>query len=290
MTYLIIGYLNDKALSFLSVYARKFIDKFICLDNKDKDTNILDVFENCIFLNKEININTIDLITNTYTIDRILNFYELSEEGHTLAEYNKENYEFVVQLYKLCLKKKIQHMIHLSTSLLYRETLANLRTEEEKSYPTSNYTQSKLNADLYLLNRKKVAVIRVCEIYGMTYDNNYFNNMIKNILDNKEVYLPKDYNYLRGYLNHVDFASLLSRLSLKKSYGLYNISSDFFAPIIGMFSASCKKLNYNKEAIFIEDNSLKYKSVRMDGELIQSEVLFKLEQEKEKFIFYLESL
>lgn len=286
MNYLFVGYLTDVAISYLGIYAKTSEIKFYAIDHRTQNIYSDMGMTYGTFYDDKITIENVTKLFKETTFDKVINFYEV-KEANSLEEYNKENYEFVISLHKLCEEYKVKQFIQISTSDVYGTSSVNICNEEKELVSTSHYTTSKINAEKYLENKKDVTIIRMCDVFGVRYDNNLLNNFINAYEIKGDLIVREDKDYVRGYLDIKDCVYYLHILFDECKYGVFNVSSLYFISATQLVDMMKKELKIRKPIIYTKSKKVVLNSVKLDNEKLVQTTNYQAENQKTKLIYYI---
>lgn len=287
VNYLVIGYLNDISIAYLSVYAKNNKLKFVCIDDKEQNSYINLSYTNAEYIKDEINKQTIEKLIKERNIEKVINFYELKEEGYSLEEYNAINYDFVVDLYNICTKYGVKHFTHMSTALVYKSSYSNFCTEQRDLSITSHYVASKINAELFLLKQNNTLIFRASESFGVLCNDNLLNNLIKDIIEDKEVIIHEDSDFIRNYTHAKDLSFYVNKMSQHNMCGLYNLSSEYFLTAKQLIKIVVKELNYKKEIKYSSSKKVIVDSIKLDNQKLSKKLSYDLSKQSDKLKYTL---
>jgi nucleoside-diphosphate-sugar epimerase len=149
----------------------------------------------------------------------------------------KINENYIRQCIDLCFKKKIKHLIFVSTCSNYGITKSNKMVDENsKLNPLSIYAKSKIKIEKYLKNKLnknkvKITILRFATAFGVSNRMRFdltVNQFVREIFlkNNLEVY---DSGTWRPYCHVKDFAGAIYKSIIskqKKLLDIYNVGSN----------------------------------------------------------------
>ncbi len=285
--YLIVGYLNNHALGYLSVYTKNKNIRFICIDEKEPNEYCDFGLEKIKYYHEKITIESMKKIFSENHIDKVINFHELKEPNRTLIEMNRVNYEFVVDLYQLCESYFVRQFVQISSDEVYGRNRYTYSSETHKPSASDHYTASKINADKYLEGKHNVAIVRMCNTFGILYDDNLLNLLIKGLLEDKELVVHEKSDYVRSYLDSKDCAYFLQKILEKYKTGIYNISSEYFLTAKDIIKYFLEVTETTKEITYTNSVYVKFDCIKLDNRKMMSEADYFIEDQTEKLKFYL---
>jgi nucleoside-diphosphate-sugar epimerase len=149
----------------------------------------------------------------------------------------KINENYITQCIDICFKKKIKHLIFVSTCSNYGITKSNKMVDEDsKLNPLSIYAKSKIKIEKYLkikskTNKIKITILRFATAFGISNRMRFdltVNQFVREIFlkNNLEVY---DSGTWRPYCHVKDFAGAIYKSIIskqKKLLDIYNVGSN----------------------------------------------------------------
>tara|TARA_Y100000590_G_scaffold469618_1_gene658709 strand:+ start:3635 stop:4630 length:996 start_codon:yes stop_codon:yes gene_type:complete len=149
----------------------------------------------------------------------------------------KINENYTIKFINLCLKKKIKHLIFVSTCSNYGITgTKKMVDENSKLNPLSIYAKSKIKIEKYLKikskkNKIKITILRFATAFGISKRMRFdltVNQFVREIFlkNNLEVY---DTGTWRPYCHVKDFAGAIFKTissKNKKLFDVYNVGSN----------------------------------------------------------------
>ena len=149
----------------------------------------------------------------------------------------KINENYIIKFINLCFKKKINHLIFVSTCSNYGITgTKKMVDENSKLNPLSLYAKSKIKIEKYLKkksknNKMKITILRFATAFGISKRMRFdltVNQFVREIFlkNNLEVY---DTGTWRPYCHVKDFAGAIYRTIYKKNnklFDIYNVGSN----------------------------------------------------------------
>ncbi|MFI3252080.1 MAG: NAD-dependent epimerase/dehydratase family protein [bacterium] len=294
MNYLLVGGSSKLAINYINECVGRSTINFICIDNVEIDKEItVDQEVNIYFkyIKTELNKENINKIMNEYPIDRVINFHELREYGHDTIEYTKNNYDFVVDLHDCCVKNKVKHFTQISTANVYGNS-STLRVESDPLKMTDDYIVSKINSELYLLNQTDIpaVVLRVSEVFGNVLKDHYLDRIIKNILNDEEIIIKEDSEFIRTYIDVQDCIYFIDTSSRQKIEGAYNVCSNLHLSSKDILDTIINEFNYTKEVVYTNEKPLNLTSVKVESNSISKLLSYSLTRQELKYKYYIERL
>lgn len=291
MNYLIIGRSTDISITFLNFFVIKSLNNYFVIDPSEySDYLKVDTLKmkNLINIKKEINMTNIESILKENKIDAVVNFHELKVGSK--EELNKINYEFVVDLYNLLDKYNIEYLLHISTTKVYGNSNYTYRNERDRLISTCDYTESKINSDLFLLEKSNVGIMRVAEVFGCLHDNNFLNKIIKDALYMEKITIIEEISFIRSYTDVYDIIYFVNHFMSFKITGVYNVASEYFLDAKTLIYRVLDKLGCSKEIDFKENKDVILTSVKECTLKLMTSFDYIIKKQDKKLNFYLDKV
>ena len=149
----------------------------------------------------------------------------------------KVNENYIIKLINCCYKKKVKHLIFVSTCSNYGITNSNrMVNENSKLNPLSLYAKSKIKIEKYLekksrKNRVKTTILRFATAFGISERMRFdltVNQFVREVFlkNGLEVY---DSGTWRPYCHVKDFAGAICKTISKKNdekFDIFNVGSN----------------------------------------------------------------
>jgi nucleoside-diphosphate-sugar epimerase len=205
---------------------------------------------------------------DTNILKHVDGIMHLSANNDTLSNQSSEmlraNFYDSKNLLKYSIKYRHKFFIYASSTAVYGKT-SNVITEDIKPKANTIYSKSKLKFDKFIVKtnpRLRWTGLRLCNIYGpneiqKTRRSSYLNQILDNMIANKDVYLFEDGTQQRDWCYVEDVCSAFTNAINNSKNGIYNIASGQAVSFIDLFNECAKVTGYKKSPIFIEN---KYKN------------------------------
>ncbi len=293
---LVINYLNYivskqmEAIDYLGLMLPKV--NYICIDEVDKDEEIRlnESNSNFKYYKLELNKENIDYLIKKYNINRVINFHEVTNT--TKEEYTKHNFDFVIDLYHCCEENNVEHITHISSALVYGSSKQVYCTEKSQLKATDDYTDSKINADLFLLSQSnvKTAILRVAEVFGPIYRNTLLDNIIVSILEDKDIIIEEDIDFVRSYIYVQDCIYFVTNSSMNKVNGVYNVCSELHISAKEMIIRMTELFNYTHRIKYVKTKKVSLEKSKVTGNAISELLNYTLTRQRDKFAFFVNEI
>jgi len=173
-----------------------------------------------------------------------------------------------------CNSNNISKIIVTSSAAIYQNS-DNSVDEKSITVSSSPYGQSKLDMEKITIQSKiNYSILRLFNVYGNRQTTGVIANFKKNILENKPLTIFGDGKAIRDFI-HIDDVIDAILLSMKSTFGIYNIASGTGTSINNLAKLFIQLSGKNSEII--------YKSARI-GEIIYS--VANITKSQQKLGFY----
>jgi nucleoside-diphosphate-sugar epimerase len=258
------GYIGTEVSNFFikKKYKVKAIDNLIYNQPKPKKQKN--------FLFQKLDIDKVDKIEKLISQDDIVIILAGLVGDPVTKKYpvvsKKINENSIINVIKLCIKKKIEHLVFVSTCSNYGVVKNNeVVNEKSKLNPISLYAKSKVKIEKYLQKNKKsktkITILRFATAFGLSSRMRFdltINEFVREIFlkNSLEVYESETW---RPYCHVKDFALAIFKViktKRSKTLEIYNVGSN--------------KNNYTKKMIvqkigkFLDINNVKYVDKQKD--------------------------
>lgn len=294
---LVINYLNYIVTK--NMESREFMGmklhriEYICIDEDNLDKAVMlneKIHTNFKFIKMKFKKqNLLDVIKN-YNISHVINFHEVINT--TIEEYTKNNFDFVIDLYDACVECNISHLTHISTTLVYGNSRQTFCNEKTHLKPTCDYTDSKINADLFLLSQNKIptAILRIAEIFGPIYKETLLDKILVSVLEDKDVLIEEEEDFIRSYINVQDCVYFVNSASFNEIKGAYNVCSDLHISAKDMISKLADLFNYQDRVKYVKTKKVTLQYSKVEGSSISNILNYTLTRQVDKFAFFVNEL
>lgn len=289
LNYLVVKQMED--IDFLGTIIPRV--EYFCIDNNELSDDIKlnsEVNTNFKHFKLDLNKENINMIMKKYKIQQVINFHEVVKG--TKDEYTLNNYDFVVDLYACCELNKIEHLTHISSATVYGSSRQTFCKENSPLKATCDYTQSKINSDLYLLSKTtvKTVILRVAELFGDVYRESFFDQLLIKIYNGSEITIEEDSDFIRPYIDVEDCIYFVSTSVRNKITGVYNICSDLHVSAKDLISKVTTIFNCSDKVVYTNTSRVKLQYSKVDSSSITKDLNYTLTRQKAKLDFYLNDL
>lgn len=294
MKCLLIGGSSKIAINFINDIVGRSKNFYICIDNVDIDKEIRlssqmkDKFH---YFKLDVTKDNISKLVKEYGITTIINFYEVNESNLDKLVYTIHNYDFVVDLHDICKENHVNRLVHMSTANVYGNSLYSHKIETDTLKSTDDYTVSKINSELYLLNQKEVStiILRVSEVFGLILKDSFLDSILKSILNKETIHIHEDSDFVRSYIDIQDCIYFIDKACSCNLEGVYNISSNLHLSAKDIISYVTNKFEYT-DVIYTSSKKVSIQSVKVESNSIQSALDYKITQQSDKYHFYIDRM
>ena len=258
------GYIGREVSNFFikKKYKVKTIDNLIYNQQKPKKQKN--------FLFKRLNIDELEKIEKLISQNDIVIILAGLVGDPITKKYSvaskKINEQDIINLIKLCIKKKIQHLVFVSTCSNYGVVKNNeVVSEKSNLNPISLYAKSKVKIEKYLQKIKKlknkITILRFSTAFGLSARMRFdltINEFVREIFLKKSLDVYESETW-RPYCHVKDFAiAIYKAIKTKRNklLEIYNVGSNK--------NNYTKKMIINKIGKFLDVRNVKYINKQMD--------------------------
>lgn len=292
MNILLVGTRTKLAVNYINFMVNKIQDNvfYFAIDDHDIDCEVSVNNKDFIFNKIELNKENINIILKKYNITHVINFYELKEASIDL--YTKYNYELVVDLADCAFENNVLHLTHISTTDVYGDSKRIFKQETDRVVATCDYTESKINAELYLLEKAKVksVVLRISEVYGLIFKDTFIDKMLLNIIEDEDILIDEDSDFIRSYIDVQDCIFFISNSSISLLTGVFNVCSNLHIPAKELIDEIRYGFGYENRVVYTNKKKVLIPNVRVECSAICQALNYTLTRQSSKWYFFVKNV